>query len=66
MTTREYARASWATFKIWWGTKAWPAFGRVADEWWIDIGEKPRPHFVSMFAGIVIYLAIKLAVTLAL
>lgn len=63
------ARAAWERFAAWWMDSAWPAIRsktiEVADEWWIDIGDKPRPHFVSMVAGILIYLTIKLAVTLA-
>jgi hypothetical protein len=45
--------------KLW----AWlkPLTVEIADEWWLDIGEKPRPHFVSMVAGIFIYLAIAAA-----
>lgn len=58
-------RAGWERFVVWLKTAAWPKAMDIADEWWIDIGDKPRPHFVSMVAGILIYLAIKLAVTLA-
>lgn len=62
-------RTAWERFSTWWTTTAWPTTKawtvEVADEWWLDIGDKPRPHFVSMVAGILIYLTVKLAVTLA-
>lgn len=44
-------RALWERFSTWATTKALPWAGDVAEEWWLDIGEKPRPHFVSMVAG---------------
>jgi hypothetical protein len=61
-------RSAWEKLMAWWASK-WPAIRsktvELADEWWVDIGDKPRPHFVSMVAGILIYLTVKLAVTLA-
>lgn len=62
-------RAMWEHFRSWWIATAYPAIRsktvEVADEWWLAVGDHPRSHFVSMVAGILIYLTIKLAVTLA-
>lgn len=59
----------WQNFVTWWKSSMWPAIRArtfaVISEWWIDIGEKPRPHFVSMVFGIAVYFAIKFAVLLA-
>lgn len=37
----------------------------ILTEWWAEIGDKPRSHFVSMVFGIVILYAVKAAVWLA-
>lgn len=35
----------------WFWNKAVPYFGDVAEEWWLNAGDKPRATFVSMVAG---------------
>lgn len=49
-----------AAFEKFW---AWlkPKTIEVADEWWIDIADKPRPHFVSMVAGGFIFVTLWVA-----
>lgn len=44
--------------------RVWPKVKAVAAEWWADIADKPRPHFVSMVFGMALYFAIKFAVWL--
>lgn len=58
-------KAAWDSFWKWLTTKALPWAGDVAEEWWLDIGDKPRPHFVSMVAGVLIYLSLMIAAGLA-
>lgn len=57
-------RAAWEKFRAWWSTKFVPRATFVAKEWWDDIDENPRPHFVSMVVGMVILTALKVAVFL--
>lgn len=55
--------------KAWWNETAWPWIHSnsiaTAQQWWTDIGERPKMHFVSMVFGIALYLVIKFAVKLA-
>lgn len=44
-------KAAWDRFVAWMKVVVIPWGGDVAEEWWLAIGEKPRPHFVSMVAG---------------
>lgn len=57
-------RAAFEKFCAWWLATAWPLTTGIATEWWKDIGDMPRPHFVSMVIGMVILYAVKLAVWL--
>lgn len=53
----------------WLRETAWPWLRNwsveIAAEWWADIEEKPRPHFVSIVLGMALYLIVKIAVRLA-
>lgn len=59
--------------KEWWSTKAWPWLTTVAfpkgrscmTEWWNDLGDKPRSHFISMVVGMALLGAVKFLVRLA-
>lgn len=59
-------------FAKWWVEVASPAlvgaarsFGETMDQWWGDIGDKPRSHFVSMIFALLIFHAVKIAVWVA-
>lgn len=57
------------TFKAWWTVTAWPFLHKwtvtLTSEWWADIGDKPRPHFVSIVLGMALYHAVKFFVWFA-
>lgn len=55
--------------KAWWNETAWPWLHSnsvaIAQQWWGDIGDHPKMHFVSMVVGMVLYIVVKFAVKLA-
>lgn len=56
--------AAWERFRKWWTETGKPAVAEVASAWWEDLEENPMLHFISMVFGMVILLALKLAVWL--
>lgn len=58
-------KAAWGKFSAWFMATVWPLVRSVSVEWWDDLGDKPRSHFLSMVFGMFLYFAIKLAVKIA-
>ena len=59
-------------FAGWWDEKVAPKLasavaGAIAalEEWWRDIGENPKAHFISAVFGMLVLVTVKLAVYLA-
>jgi hypothetical protein len=66
------AQAAWERLQKWWTGTASPQLvvvGRkilvALDEWWGDMADRPRSHFISMLFALLILHIIKVAVWIA-